>query len=308
MSPNSKLTSTIAIVGAGDVGATIAYSLIMNPVAGEILLVDPKEEVRDAQVQDLSDATFHGNTSTRVRAGTHKEAGQCDIIVMTAGAKQKKGESRTDLVGRNKAILSSAIDDMKPFASDTILLLVANPVDVLTYFAQQFSDLPKNQVIGSGTFLDSARLRGILAAKAEVAASSIEAFVCGEHGESQFVAWSKASIGGVPLELALPSNIKLDKNAVAEETKNKANNIIENKGVTNYGIGGVAASICKSIMFDEKNILPVSHWQEDLGVCLSIPAVVGRKGVVRTVEMGFSGEEKEALQKSAKTLKEVLEA
>ncbi|EMD58826.1 hypothetical protein GGP41_000653 [Bipolaris sorokiniana] len=308
MSQDPKLTSQIAILGAGDVGATIAYSLIMDPVAGDILIVDPKEEVRDAQVQDLSDATFHGNTTTRIRSGTHKEAGQCDVVVITAGAKQKKGESRTDLIGRNKAILESAISDMKPFRPDTVLLLVANPVDVLTYFAQQFSGLPKQQVIGSGTFLDSARLRGILALKAEVAASSIDAYVLGEHGESQFVAWSLASIGGVPLDKAIESNQIIDKKAIAEETKNKATNIIQSKGATNYGIGGVAASICKSILFDQRNIRPVSHYQDDLDVCLSVPAVLGRKGIVRSVPMPLSSEEKELLEKSAKALREVIEA
>ncbi|KAH7355980.1 lactate dehydrogenase/glycoside hydrolase [Pyrenochaeta sp. MPI-SDFR-AT-0127] len=193
---------------------------------------------------------------------------------------------------------------MKPFREDTVLLLVANPVDVLTYFAQQYSDLPKNQVIGSGTFLDSARLRGILASKAEVAASSIDAYVLGDHGESQFVAWSLASIGGVPLE----SGASLDKDAIAEETKNKATSIIENKGATNYGIGGVAASICKSILFDQRNIRPVSHYQDDLEVCLSVPAVLGRKGIVRTVPMPLSKDEEDKLKKSAETLKEVINA
>ncbi|CAA9961262.1 L-lactate dehydrogenase [Pyrenophora teres f. maculata] len=309
MPQDPKLTSQIAILGAGDVGATIAYSLIMNPAAGDILMVDPKVEVRDAQVQDLSDATFHGNTSTRVRAGTHKEAGQCDIVVITAGAKQKKGESRTDLIGRNKAILESAISDMKPFRPDTVLLIVANPVDVLTFFAQKFSGLPKHKVIGSGTFLDSARLRGILASKAEVAASSIEAYVLGEHGESQFVAWSLASIGGVALEKAMPSDIKaIDKEAIEEETRNKATSIIQNKGATNYGIGGVVASICKSVLFDEKIIRPVSCWQEGLGVCLSVPVVLGRKGVVRAMEMELSEGEKGKLEKSAKALREVIDA
>ncbi|KAF1927682.1 L-lactate dehydrogenase [Didymella exigua CBS 183.55] len=303
-----KLTSSIAIVGAGDVGATIAYSLIMNPVAGDILVIDPQEELRDAQVQDLSDATFHGNTSTRVRAGTHKEAGQCDIIVFTAGAKQKKGESRTDLIGRNKSILQSAIADMQPFASHTILLLVANPVDVITYFAQQYSNLPKSQVIGSGTFLDSARLRGVLAAKAEVAASSVDAYVLGEHGESQFVAWSAASVGGVPLERALPPGTTLDRNGIAEGTKNKATSIIADKGATNYGIGGVAASLCKSILSDQRIIRPVSHYQEDLGVALSLPAVIGRQGLLRTIDVGLDAEEKAKLKRSADALKDVINA
>ena len=197
---------------------------------------------------------------------------------------------------------------MQPFADHTILLLVANPVDVITHFAQEYSGLPKSQVIGSGTFLDSARLRGVLAAKAEVAASSIDAYVLGEHGESQFVAWSAASIGGVPLEQALLPDTKLDKESIAEDTKNKATSIIENKGATNYGIGGVTASLCKSILFDQRNVRPVSHWQEDLGVCLSIPAVIGRKGLVRTIEMGLNDEEKGKLKKSADTLKEIINA
>lgn len=308
MSQDSKLTSRIAILGAGDVGATIAYSLIMNPAAGEILLVDPKEEVRDAQVQDLSDATFHGNTTVRIRTGTHKEAGQSSIVVITAGAKQKKGESRTDLIGRNKAILESAISDMKPFAKDTVLMVVANPVDVLTYFAQQYADLPKAQVIGSGTFLDSARLRGILAAKADVAPSSVDAYVLGEHGESQFIAWSLVTIGGVPLAQALEKSVSLEKSAIGEDTKNKATSIIENKGATNYGIGAVAASLCKSILSDEKVVRAVSSWQEDLGVCLSLPAVLGRRGVVRLVEVELNGEEVEQLKSSAETLKEIINA
>ena len=200
------------------------------------------------------------------------------------------------------------MNDMKPFRSDTILILVANPVDVLTYFAQKFSGLPKEQIIGSGTFLDSARLRGILATKAEVAASSIDAYVLGEHGESQFVAWSLASIGGVPLEKAIASSQSVDKKDIAEETKNKATNIIKNKGATNYGIGGVVASICKSILFDQRNIRPVSHYQKDLDVCLSVPAVLGRKGIVRSVPMPLSEEEQELLKKSAKALKDVIDA
>jgi L-lactate dehydrogenase len=197
---------------------------------------------------------------------------------------------------------------MQPFAEHTILLLVANPVDVITYFAQQYSNLPKSQVIGSGTFLDSARLRGILAATAEVSASSIDAYVLGEHGESQFVAWSAASIGGVSLSQTLPPNTKFDKDAIAEDTKNKASNIIANKGATNYGIGAVTASICKSILSDLKNIRPVSHYQEDLGVCLSMPAVIGRRGLVRTIEMGLDEEEMGKLRKSAETLKEIINA
>lgn len=305
---NAKLTSKIAVVGAGEVGSTIAYSLILNPVAGDLLLIDPDTSRRDAQAQDLSDATYHGNTSTRVRPAEPAEAADCDIIVMTAGAAQKEGESRTDLIGKNVKILKSAIEGFKGSLgkdSKTVLLVVANPVDVLTEFAARYSGLPRSQVFGSGTFLDSARLRGILASRSGVAASNIDAYVLGEHGDSQMVAWSHASIAGVPLDKVVAKE-QIDKNAIAEETKKKAAAIMEAKGATAYGIGGVAASICKSVLFDQRNVRPVSHWQEKLGVCLSMPAVLGREGIVRTIPIELNNEENKALQDSAKSLKDVI--
>ncbi|KAK4950497.1 hypothetical protein LTR10_011479 [Elasticomyces elasticus] len=304
--PGGILQSRIAVVGAGSVGSTIAYTLLTKPVASEILIVEPQEEFRDAQVQDLSDASYHGNTSTLVRAGTHKEAGQCDIVIITAGAAQKQGESRTDLVGKNKAILQSVIDDMKPFAENTILLTIANPNDVLTHFTLQYSGLPKQQVLGAGTFLDSARLRGALANKAGVAASSINAYVLGEHGESQFVAWSCANVAGVPLS-TFPATTNIDRKAIAEDTKQKAGWIIEKKGATNFGIASVTASICESILFDQKGVIPVSHYQHDLKVCLSKPAVLSRKGIESTVELPLSEDETAALKESAKSLRDIID-
>ncbi|GAB7327442.1 hypothetical protein MBLNU13_g11302t2 [Cladosporium sp. NU13] len=295
------LSSSIAVIGAGSVGSTVAYTLINKPIASEILLVDPKEEIRDAHVRDLSDATFHGSTSTTIRAGTHKEAGQCDIIIVTAGAKQKKGESRTDLIDRNRHILRSVINDMKPLKKSAILLLVANPVDILTYFALEFSGLPKQHVIGSGTYLDSARLRGAIAAKAGVAASSIDAYVLGEHGESQVVAWSCSNVSGVPLS-QFPATQNLDRAAMAAETKDKAAAIISSKGSTEFGIASVAASICKSILFNHRNVKPVSHYQDEYNVCLSKPAILSRNGIEGTVELPLNEEEKAALAHSYSTL------
>ncbi|GAB7333266.1 hypothetical protein MBLNU13_g04909t2 [Cladosporium sp. NU13] len=281
-----------------------------NQVASEILLVDPKTELRDAQVQDLSDATYHGNTSTRVRAAEHAEAGQCDVIVVTAGAAQKKGESRTDLIGRNQAILSSVIKDMKPFNKEAILLLIANPVDILAYFALQYSGLPATQVIGSGTFLDSARLRGALAAKASVAASSIDAFVIGEHGTEANLAykaaWSSASVAGIPLH-QYPATKSLDREAIATETRQKASRLIENKGSTEFGIGSVTTSICKSILFDQRNVRPVSVYDEELKVYLSRPVILGRKGIEEVLELPLDDGEQKALKASAESLRSVIE-
>lgn len=226
------------------------------------------------------------------------------MVVIAAGAKQRSGESRTDLLSRNLKILRSAINDMKPFREDAVLLLVANPVDVLTYFAQQMSGLPKSQVIGSGTFLDSTRLRGILARHVSVDASSIHAFVLGEHGDSQLVAWSTISVGGVPLFDAFPSkDTHIDRSSVAAETRDKAASIIQAKGATAFGIGAVAASLCKSILYDENKVRPVSHWNEELGCCLSLPAVLGRKGLVRNLKITLADDERALLDQSAEKLR-----
>ncbi|KAJ4503863.1 hypothetical protein HRR78_008008 [Exophiala dermatitidis] len=287
--------SRIAVLGAGSVGSAIALCLILNPVASEVVLVDPNTALRDAQVKDLGDATtYHGAVGgggVRIRGGTHKEAGQCDIVVISAGAKQRHGESRTDLLGRNLAILQSATNDMKPFREDTVILIVANPCDVLTYFAQKYSGLPKSQVIGSGTFLDSARLRGILSEKIGVDASSIDAYVLGEHGETQ---------------MCLPPNVTLDRKAIARETKDKAAKIIEAKGATAYGIAALSASICKSILFDQRNVRPISHWVDELGCCLSLPVVLGRRGIVRSLNMPLAQEERDLLIQSADALKQII--
>lgn len=194
---------------------------------------------------------------------------------------------------------------MKPFNKDAILLLVTNPVDILTHFAAKFSGLPKTQVIGSGTFLDSARLKGILASKSGVAASAIEAYVLGEHGESQVTAWSSAAIGGVPLEHVISAQ-DIDRDAIAKETKDKAAAISDAKGATAYGVGGVAMSICRSLLFDEKIIRPVSHYVEEFGCCLSMPAVIGRKGIVRTLKMPLSDEERKAVDKSAESMLDII--
>lgn len=195
---------------------------------------------------------------------------------------------------------------MKPFNSAAILLLIANPVDILAYFALQYSGLPSTQVIGSGTFLDSARLRGALAAKASVAASSIDAFVIGEHGESQVVAWSNASIAGIPLHL-FPATKSLDREAIATETRQKASALIDSKGSTEFGIGSVTMSICKSILFDQRNVRPVSVYDEELKVCLSKPVILGRKGIEEVLEFPLNDEEQKALKESAKSLREVIE-
>ncbi|KAH7391890.1 l-lactate dehydrogenase-like protein [Pyrenochaeta sp. MPI-SDFR-AT-0127] len=304
-----KLTTSIAILGCGDVGSTLAYTLILQPICSEVILVDLKKELLEAQVRDLSDATYRGGSGVKVRAGTHKDAGQADIVVITAGAKQKIGETRLSLLSRNLHILSSIFDSMAPISPHTILLLVANPVDILTYFARKLSGLPESQVLGTGTSLDSARLRGVLAQKAEVAPNSIDAYVLGEHGDSQFIAWSSATIGTTPLSLAMPDQLTDSfKSEVSTHTRGAAGAIIAAKGCTSYGIGGIAAGICKYILFDSRSVRPLSFYQPELGCCLSMPAVVGRKGIVKPMPIQLDETEKAELESCAKGLRAVIES
>lgn len=188
-----EITNRVAIIGAGSVGAAVAYAVLLRHVCSEVVLNDVDEKVCKGQVADLEDGSFL--TNSRVKYGTLKDCGQCDLIVITAGAKQREGETRVQLIDRNHAILKSVINGMKPLKPSAILLLVSNPVDVLAYFAQKLSGLPPNQVFGSGTFLDTARLRRAIAHKVGVADTAVHAYVLGEHGDSQFCAWSSAHIG-----------------------------------------------------------------------------------------------------------------
>ncbi|KAF2658288.1 l-lactate dehydrogenase-like protein [Lophiostoma macrostomum CBS 122681] len=303
-----KLKTSIAILGCGDVGSTLAYTLILNPICSEVILVDPKKELLEAQVRDLGDATYRGNTGAKIRAGTHKDAGQADVVVITAGAKQKPGESRISLLSRNLRILSSIFSAMAPIDPDTILLLVANPVDILTYFARKMSGLPESQVLGTGTSLDSARLRGILGQKAGVAPHSIMGYVLGEHGDSQFIAWSSCTIGTTPLSLALGKDLTNEfKEEIAEHTRGAAAAIIASKGCTAYGIGNIAASICKYILFDQRTVRPLSFYQPELGCCLSMPAVLGRKGIIKAMPIQLNDVEKRDLENCARNLRSIIE-
>ncbi|KAF1950387.1 l-lactate dehydrogenase-like protein [Byssothecium circinans] len=307
--PPHRLKTSIAIIGAGDVGSTIAYTLLHDSICTEVIMVDPKTELLEGQVRDLGDATYGGRSGTKVRAGTHRDAANADIIVITAGAKQKEGESRLSLLTRNIHILHSIFTSLHPIAPTTIILLVANPVDILTHFARKLSRLPESQVLGTGTSLDSARLRGELARRACVAASSIDAYVLGEHGESQFIAWSSASIGTTPLHLAMPAGslTAAAKAEIAERTRGAAGAIIKAKGCTNYGIGSVTSSLCKYILFDSHTVRPLSFYQPELGCCLSMPAVLGRKGVVRKMRVELDEEERGFLERCAGHLRGVIE-
>jgi L-lactate dehydrogenase len=294
--------SRVAIIGAGAVGASIAYVLMFKNICSEILIVDINPEIVRAQVLDLADAACISHTT--IRGATLEEAGQSDIIVITAGAKQKDGEPRTKLIERNYRVLKNVIGGMQPIQFDAIMLMVANPVDILTHIAHKLSGLPFNQVIGSGTYLDTTRLCVHLGELLDVNPQSINAFVLGEHGDSQMIAWDAITIGGQPINL-LPEYEKMDKEAIGKLVSGKAMEIIRLKGATFYGIGACAADLVHTIILNKKIVHPVSVYVERLGVTLSMPAKIGWDGVSQVYEIGLSKLEEEQLLKSAHALREI---
>ena len=238
----------------------------------------------------------------------------CSILVITAGAGQKPGETRLDLVKKNVGIFKTIIPEIAKRNYEGILLIVANPVDILTYAAVKLSGFPENRVFGSGTVLDTARLKYLLGEHLSIDNRSVHAFIIGEHGDSEIAAWSSANVSGIPLNdfCELRGHIEHDESMrrIAENVKNSAYEIIEKKKATYYGIAMSVRRICEAIIRDEKSILPVSsmqHGEYDIhDVSLSVPAIVGRGGVERVVSIDLSPEEKEALQASADTLKKVI--
>ncbi|KAI7863853.1 lactate dehydrogenase [Spinellus fusiger] len=295
--------SNIAIVGSGSVGASIAYALMLKEVTSEIIMVDTLQDLAKGQALDLGDAGLV--CSTKVHRGTHKEASQADIIIITAGVKQKEEESRTDLIDRNYKILQTILGEMQPIRIDAILLLVSNPVDVLTAIAQKLSGLPPHQVIGSGTFLDSCRLRIYIADTLHVNSSAVHVYVLGEHGNSQMIAWSAATVGGKPL-LSFPEIKTLDKDDVYETIMNKAMEIIRLKGSTHYGIGACAADLCSSILQNKLDIRPVSVYVDKYDTVISMPSKLGRNGIEAVYDIPLSEKEESQLLKSVKVMKSMI--
>lgn len=303
---NQKIVVTI--VGAGNVGSAIAYALTIRNIAAEINIVDINKEKTSGQVMDIADGMAFVETG-HVVGSTFKNAKNSDIIIITAGAKQKSGDTRLDLAGPNKKIMKDIFTKIGKLKSNAIVLIVSNPVDVLTHYVQKITNLPSTQIIGSGTTLDTARLRTKLADHFNVSAQNIHGYVFGEHGDSEFVAWSSVTIGGVPIK-KLPHFTQKQAKKIEEAVRKEAYTIIERKGATYYGIGLSVANIVKAILYDQHLILPVSsrlnNWNGISGVCLGALAVIGRCGVEKHWPMQLSAAEKQKLKRSAKILKKYL--
>ncbi len=293
----------IAIIGTGSVGSTAAYALILKNIASEIILTDINKELCKGEVHDLSDALPFSSTS-QVRVGSLKDASHADIIIITAGARQKVGQKRSELLKTNCAIVKQIISDMKPIQPNAIIIIVSNPLDILTLCAQQVSGLDRSQVFGTGTFLDTQRLRGVLSRKLSIAQQSIHAYILGEHGDTQFAAWSTATIAGIPI-IEFPELTQKELEKIAQQAKARAYEIIECKGATYFGIATCVAAMCENIVYDTKRVLPLSLYAPEFDVCLSMPAVLGESGIEQILPPPLSTKEQLQLEKSSEYLQKL---
>ncbi|MEH2003487.1 MAG: L-lactate dehydrogenase [Nostoc sp.] len=288
------------IIGAGQVGMACAYSMMIQNCFDELILQDIQTERLQGEVMDL----MHGIPfvePVEIKAGTVADVGQnADLVIITAGASQKPGESRLDLVVRNVAIFKSLIGDVVKYCPNAILLIVSNPVDIMTYVTLKLSGFPAARVIGSGTVLDSARFRTLLAQKMGIDSRSVHAYIIGEHGDSEVPVWSKVNIAGMPLYDREGSSA-VDKAAqeIFERVKNTGYEILKRKGCTSYAIGLATTEIVQAILRGQERILTVSSLVNDFyginDVCLSLPSVVNEKGVIKRVNLTLNDMEQQQL-------------
>ena len=302
----------VMLVGDGAVGSSYAYAMALQGIAEEFGIIDVVKERTEGDALDLLDATGY-TYPKKIYAAEYSDCKDADLVVITAGAPQKPGETRLDLVNKNLRILSTIVKPVVESGFQGIFLVAANPVDILTYATWKFSGFPKERVLGSGTSLDTARLRVAMAALTGIKdPRSMHAYIMGEHGDSEFAAYSSASIGSLPfLDWAKEHDVSketLDK--IEDDVRNKAYEIINKKGATFYGVAAALARISKAILRDEDTVLPVSAYMDGQyginDVYIGTPAVVCADGIKQVIEVPLNEEEQTKMTESAKTLKQVL--
>ena len=310
----TERAAKVGIIGAGSVGATIAYAAMIRGVARQISLFDIAKAKVHAEVLDLNHGmlfvppgTVEGSDDIEVLRGS-------DVVVMTAGAKQSPGQTRMDLATANAGICAKLLPEVMRVAPDALLLLITNPVDVMTQVALKLTGLPWERVIGSGTVLDSSRFRYLLARHCRVAVQNVHAYIAGEHGDSEIPLWSSASIGSIPLsQWAVKGHGRLtaaDKDEIVHNVKDAAEQIIQGKGATNYAIGLAVTNILEALLHDEQRVLPLSgllHGFRGLeDVCLSLPRIVGRKGIEPPLPIPMTVDEEAGLHESDERIRSVV--
>ena len=309
-----RVERKVVIVGAGAVGSTFAYTLMQSGLADEIVLVDLNRERAEGEAMDINHGLFFV-PPVDVRAGDYDDCAGASVVVVTAGAKQKSGQTRLELVGTNVRICRQIMDEVTSRTREAVVVMVTNPVDVLTYFALRHSGLPPGQLIGSGTVLDSARFRYLLSRHYGVDPRNVHAYIVGEHGDSEVALWSMAHIGGMPLETyckVCGRHVSgLDEEDILRQVRESAYHVIESKGATYYAVGLALERIVGAILRNENSVLTVSTLMDGLygirEVALSLPCVVNRSGVCSTLCAGLDEREVEGLRRSAEVLRGVIE-
>jgi len=309
-----KWQGQIGIVGAGSVGATIAYACMVRGIGKHLCLYDVVKSRVDAEVLDLNHGLQFVPMARVDGADDINVLTDCDVIVVAAGARQKPGQSRIELAGINAEMCRTLIPDLLRVAPNARILMVTNPVDVLTYVALKVSGLPIHRVFGSGTVLDSSRFRFLIAQRCAVAIQSVRAYILGEHGDTEIPIWSSANIGTVPiLKWEIPGRGTLtaaDQQEILHGVRNSAEMIIQGKGATNYAVGLALSDILEAILWEERRILPVSSLLTDYrgisDVCISVPSIVYHRGVERLLPVPMNEEEVAGLRASADSIRKVI--
>lgn len=301
----------IVVIGAGNVGEAIAYTLMVRVQANDIVLIDVNEARAQGAALDIGQGTSFFK-QVWVRHGGYEECADAQLIIITAGIARKPGQTRLDLAKINVGIVKSITENIMKYAKNPLILVVSNPADITTAAVLETSGLPSNRVIGSGTSLDTARLRYFLSKKLRVNIEDVNAYVLGEHGDSQVAIFSSANIGGFPLdEYARQINVELNKEELAKRTRDGGAEIIGLKGATFYGIAMAVSNIVETIMKDDDAILPVAHVLDEsfgdwAGVPISMPCRIGWEGIVQTLRIPMNEAEKEAMNASVQILKDFL--
>ncbi|WP_026562944.1 L-lactate dehydrogenase [Bacillus sp. J37] len=306
---NITLGNKIVLVGSGAVGSSYAYALLNQGLCDDLVIVDLDGEKAKGDIMDLNHGIAYAPTPMNIRYGSYKDCKDAALVVICAGAAQKPGETRLELVNKNVKIFKSIVESIMDSGFNGIFLVATNPVDILAYATWKFSGLPKERVIGSGTILDSARFRYLVGKEFDTAPLSVHGYIIGEHGDSQFPVWSSVNIAGTPVAKRLSEERK---EAIAVEVRDAAYEIIKAKGATYYGIAMGLIRITKAILRNEHVVLPVGALVEgEYGhhdVFIGIPSVITRYGVKKIVELSLTQDEKEKLTKSVQTLKEIQNA
>ena len=313
MAETTVKPTKLAVIGAGAGGSTLAFAAAQRGIAREIVLEDIAKERVEAEVLDMQHGSSFYPTVSIDGSDDPEICRDADMVVITAVPRQKPGQSRLELVGATVNILKAIMPNLVKVAPNAIYMLITNPVDIATHVAQKLTGLPENQIFGSGTNLDSARLRFLIAQQTGVNVKNVHAYIAGEHGDSEVPLWEPATSGGVPMcdWTPLPGHDPLDadkREEIHQEVKNAAYKIINGKGATNYAIGMSGVDIIEAVLHDTNRILPVSSMLKDFhgisDICMSVPTLLNRQGVNNTINTPVSDKELAALKRSAETLKE----